>query len=60
MLGKKYDIKFMVHETLQPIEKNEAEIQLSNEIKEGIINGRLHAVLDASMKLNQMVGCWKH
>ena len=59
VLGKKHNIKFVVHRILTLEEEREEEIEINEELSDGIRNKKLHALKDASMLHNQMGGIRK-
>ena len=44
----------MVHDVLIPEEERKEEIEMNDEVNEGIINNKLHTVTDTSVLHNQM------
>ena len=53
-MGKKHNIKFVVHRILTLEEEREEEIEINEEVSDRIRNKKLCTVSDASMVHNQM------
>ena len=52
-MGKKHNIKFVIHRILTPEEEREEEIETNEEVSDEIRNNKLHEATDASMLHNQ-------
>ena len=49
----------MMHDILIPEEEREEQIEINDDVKEGIRNNKLHVAIDTSALHNQMGGHWK-
>ena len=49
----------MVHDILQSEVESEEEVEINDDVNEGIRNNKLHAVTDTSVMKNEMEGFWK-